>query len=143
MVLGPGGSQDADALLRNFLGRDPTQDAFLKSIGLGGAAGSAGGGSAAALANRRAGPADPAAKSGGVLSLGAAAAKAIKTGEAQTASFWGQFPNLIALRSPGLAGDGAKGGQVTAAAVVKKPAAAVVQKPPAAAAKPAAKRQRL
>jgi Zn-dependent oligopeptidase len=34
LVLGPGGSRDAGVMLREFLGRDPTMDAFLKSIGL-------------------------------------------------------------------------------------------------------------
>ncbi|RKP06668.1 thimet oligopeptidase-like protein [Thamnocephalis sphaerospora] len=34
MILGPGGSRDASQMLHQFLGRDPTMDAFLKSIGL-------------------------------------------------------------------------------------------------------------
>jgi hypothetical protein len=46
-VLGPGGSVDADVLLRNFLGRDPTQDAFLRSLGLNDASKAGGGGSEA------------------------------------------------------------------------------------------------
>jgi Zn-dependent oligopeptidase len=33
-VLEPGGSRDADELLRDFLGREPNQDAFLRHIGI-------------------------------------------------------------------------------------------------------------
>lgn len=33
-ILRPGGTHDADVLLRNFLGRDPVSDAFLKSKGI-------------------------------------------------------------------------------------------------------------
>jgi len=34
VVLAPGGSCDAGDLLKNFLGRDPTEEAFLEHIGL-------------------------------------------------------------------------------------------------------------
>jgi thimet oligopeptidase len=33
-VLGKGGSKDPNELLKDFLGRDPSQEAFLKDIGL-------------------------------------------------------------------------------------------------------------
>ena len=33
-ILEPGGTQDADQLVRNFLGREPTPDAFLQDLGL-------------------------------------------------------------------------------------------------------------
>jgi Zn-dependent oligopeptidase len=33
-VLERGGAVDADVLVRDFLGREPTSDAFLKNLGL-------------------------------------------------------------------------------------------------------------
>lgn len=33
-ILAPGGSKDASELLEDFLGRKPTQDAFLAQLGL-------------------------------------------------------------------------------------------------------------
>lgn len=35
IMLQPGGSRDETKVLREFLGRDPSKDALLKSIGLG------------------------------------------------------------------------------------------------------------
>ena len=34
-ILEPGGSQDADELLRDFLGREPSKEAFLRNLGIG------------------------------------------------------------------------------------------------------------
>lgn len=34
LVLAPGATEDAETLLRGFLGRAPSQDAFLRSLGL-------------------------------------------------------------------------------------------------------------
>ncbi len=34
-VLTPGGSKDPSALLRDFLGREPNQEAFLRFLGIG------------------------------------------------------------------------------------------------------------
>ena len=33
LILGPGGSVDSDITLREFLGRDPNQEAFMKMSG--------------------------------------------------------------------------------------------------------------